>query len=162
MHRSFKPVGVAMPIVLAATGALALFSAGAQAQTSADNAVQTSTISEIVGTHTDINIGVGAGIDQRYVGARDYCFEVLSTFDVSRGIFFAINSLHVYADSPHHLITSSPHHLITSCRSRRTIRRIASYVRQRVSASCNSDESRRRTKQLSPRTAVPYCDTPDH
>lgn len=34
--------------------------------------------------------------------------------------------------------------LVTSCRSRRTIRRAANYVRQQVNASCNSDESIRR------------------
>jgi MipA family protein len=89
MYRSFKPVGVAMPIVLAAMGTLALFSTTAQAQTPADNAAQTSTISELLGTHTDVSIGVGAGIDQRYMGAKDFRFEALPTFNISRGIFFA-------------------------------------------------------------------------
>lgn len=89
MYRSFKPVGTAMPIVLAATSSLALLCTTAQAQTSTDNAVQTSTINEILGTHNDVSIGVGAGIDQRYMGARDFRFEVLPTVDVSRGIFFA-------------------------------------------------------------------------
>ncbi|MEW6346690.1 MAG: MipA/OmpV family protein [Paraburkholderia sp.] len=89
MYRSFKPVGVAMPIVLAAMSTLALFSTTAQAQTPADNAAQTSTISELFGTQTDVSIGVGAGVDQRYMGAKDFRFDALPTFNISRGIFFA-------------------------------------------------------------------------
>lgn len=89
MYRSSKPASVAARALLAAVGTLVLLSTTAQAQTPADNAAQTSTIGEILGAHTDVSIGVGAGVDQRYMGARDFRFEVLPTFNISRGIFFA-------------------------------------------------------------------------
>ncbi len=47
--------------------------------------------------------------------------------------------------------------LITSCRSRRTIRRVANYLRQQVSASCNSDESMRRTSCLTLSNCATLC-----
>jgi hypothetical protein len=40
--------------------------------------------------------------------------------------------------------------LVTLCRSRRIIRRVANYVRPQVRTSCNSDESMRDLRELSP------------
>lgn len=79
-----------IPMTLLATiGVASLCSGTVQAQTQADATGQQSLVNQILGTQTDANVGLGVGMDQRYMGARDYRFEVLPTFDISRGIFFA-------------------------------------------------------------------------
>ena len=86
MLQFFKPLSA---VSLAVFSSLSFFPAKVQAQAQPDAAPQPTTMSAILGTHTDVSVGLGAGIDQRYMGARDYRFEVLPTFTISRGIFFA-------------------------------------------------------------------------
>lgn len=43
----------------------------------------------VFGNHTDVSIGLGAGLDQRYMGARAFRPLIVPMVDVSRGIFFA-------------------------------------------------------------------------
>jgi outer membrane protein len=89
MYQSIRAVRAWSMTMLTIVGSLSLMSTDARAQTQADAVVQHPTISEILGTRTDVSVGVGAEIDQRYMGARDFRFEVLPTFDINRGIFFA-------------------------------------------------------------------------
>lgn len=59
----------------------------AQAQTNTDSVPQM--LSSLWGTKTDISVGVVAGMDQRYMGGKDFRPVVLPLISVSRGIFFA-------------------------------------------------------------------------
>ncbi|MCY0386960.1 MipA/OmpV family protein [Robbsia sp. Bb-Pol-6] len=43
----------------------------------------------VFGNHTDVSIGMGAGLDQRYMGARAFRPLLVPMLNVSRGIFFA-------------------------------------------------------------------------
>ncbi|MGI4858975.1 MAG: MipA/OmpV family protein [Janthinobacterium lividum] len=43
----------------------------------------------VFGNHTDVSIGMGAGLDQRYMGARAFRPLLVPMVNVSRGIFFA-------------------------------------------------------------------------
>lgn len=89
MYQSLKTGGALSLARLAVVGSLIVLSTGARAQTQADSATEQSIVSEMLGTHTDISVGVGAGFDQRYMGSREFRLEVLPTFDISRGVFFA-------------------------------------------------------------------------
>jgi outer membrane protein len=89
MYQSLKTVGALALILRAVAGSLIILSTVARAQTHADATTEHSTVSEMLGANTDISIGVGAGVDQRYMGGRGLRLEVLPTFEISRGIFFA-------------------------------------------------------------------------
>jgi len=67
--------------------ALLPIQAHAQAQTKTDSAQQI--LASLWGTQTDISVGVGAGVDQRYMGGKDFRPVLLPLVSVSRGIFFA-------------------------------------------------------------------------
>jgi outer membrane protein len=47
-----------------------------------------SIFARIWGMQTDVSMGAGAGVDQRYMGGRDFRPLLLPVFDISRGIFF--------------------------------------------------------------------------
>ncbi len=91
MHRSFNPPGSSLPaVLLAAAAALCSIQVHAQAQPQAQTG--TGSVQQILGnlwgTETDISVGAGAGLDQRYMGARDFRPLLLPMISVSRGIFF--------------------------------------------------------------------------
>ncbi|WP_236693350.1 MipA/OmpV family protein [Robbsia andropogonis] len=45
--------------------------------------------SQLWGDHADVNVGLGLGLDQRYMGARDYRPMIVPMFSVTRGVFLA-------------------------------------------------------------------------
>ncbi|MGT2476577.1 MipA/OmpV family protein [Paraburkholderia terrae] len=89
MYQSLKPIGALSLTLRAIVGSLVVVSAVARAQTHTDATTNSSAVSQILGANTDISVGIGAGVDQRYMGSREFRFEVLPTFDISRGIFLA-------------------------------------------------------------------------
>jgi MipA family protein len=48
----------------------------------------TSIFGRMWGTQTTVNLGAGAGVDQQYMGGRDFRPLLLPVFDISRGVFF--------------------------------------------------------------------------
>lgn len=79
----------------ACTLAAALLLHAPLAQAQSDNqpsaALDASTSTDdggVFGDKTDVTIGMGAGLDQRYMGGRDFRPLLVPMFNVSRGIFF--------------------------------------------------------------------------
>lgn len=87
MHCSFNRFSASLPAVFMATGAT-LFSTLAHAQTQTDAGTVQQIMGSLWGTHTDISVGVAAGIDQRYMGAQAFRPVVWPLINISRGIFF--------------------------------------------------------------------------
>jgi outer membrane scaffolding protein for murein synthesis (MipA/OmpV family) len=77
-------IGVAHAQTAAPASAAVSDSAGTAASTGSS-----SLWSQMWGDHADISVGVGAGIDQRYMGARGYRPLLMPMASITRGIFFA-------------------------------------------------------------------------
>jgi outer membrane scaffolding protein for murein synthesis (MipA/OmpV family) len=83
MHQPFNMFNSAASAALSVTASLVPFN-----QAAADTPAEQPASGGILGNHTDIVVGLGAGIDQRYMGASDFRPLVQPVFNISRGVFF--------------------------------------------------------------------------